>query len=160
MENIIYMTREAWVHLLDKIRAKAGTTDLMTPETAAAVVEAIQTGGGGTGGGDTVGGEGGTFTLSATGNSVTIPVSKMYKHLVFSIAPSVSAYNALVSAYFEYTDILDKYQNSRIVYYQGWNPKEENSTPQYTKNADGSITIELTGSAKFAANTYLWCAFD
>lgn len=46
MQNIVYMTREAWVNLLDKIRAKAGIADDLTAETAADAVEGIQTGGG------------------------------------------------------------------------------------------------------------------
>ena len=48
MADLVYMARSAWTALLDSIRAKGGTSALMTAAQAKAAVEAIETGGGGT----------------------------------------------------------------------------------------------------------------
>lgn len=46
MSNSVMMPRDDWVALLDSIREKGGTTDLMTVSQAKDAVEAIETGGG------------------------------------------------------------------------------------------------------------------
>lgn len=47
MADLIYMAKTKWTALLDSIRAKGGTSALMTADQAKAAVEAIPTGGGG-----------------------------------------------------------------------------------------------------------------
>lgn len=75
MADLIYMAKTKWKALLDTIRAKGGTSTLLTADQAIAAVEAIETGGGG-------GVASGSATVAERSRYLTIYMGGEYDHIL------------------------------------------------------------------------------
>ena len=102
MADLIYMAKSKWLNLLDSIRAKGGTSALMTADQAKAAVEAIPSGGGGAQKAT------GSFTIASSSkvNTPTITHNLGTKKIAAIIYPvSVAAVNGYHIFYCSYVNV-------------------------------------------------------